>query len=117
MSSPADVSLARLATLFDAQRLTGAIDRAVCASRAYSRSRKSRPHQSSTDAASNFASTDAKKAHPPPEQKELNVSWLSSPSAEKQRNSFRRSLRRLARAHRSVQDRCRFNLNQKFWIC
>src|SRR5438552_13735086 len=49
------------------------MDRAVFAPRVCSRSRKSPQHQSPTNAVSNFASTDAKKVHPPLEQKESNA--------------------------------------------
>src|SRR6266480_7792682 len=73
MSSPVDIFRVRLATLFDAQRSIAAMDRAVFAPRACSRSRKSPQHQSPTNAVSNFASTDAKKVHPPLEQKQSNA--------------------------------------------
>src|SRR5258708_15182785 len=73
MSCPVDVSLAPLPALSDALRRVAATDRAVCGPRACNRSRKSRPHRSRTNAVSNFASTDAKKAHRPLEQKESNA--------------------------------------------
>src|SRR6266581_4368516 len=73
MSSPVDVSLAPLPALSDAPRRVAATDRAVSAPRACNRSRKSRPHRCRTNAVSNFASTDAKKVHPPLEQKESNA--------------------------------------------
>src|SRR6266436_2086607 len=73
MSSPVDVFRARLAKLSDAPRSIAAIDLAVCAPRACNRSRKARPRRSRTNAVSNFASTDATKAHPPLEQKESNA--------------------------------------------
>src|SRR6267142_2257547 len=76
MSCPVDVSLAPLPALSDALRRVAATDRAVCGPRACNRSRKSRPHRSRTNAVSNLASTDAKKAHRPLEQKESNAgSW------------------------------------------
>src|SRR5205809_7633555 len=80
MSSPVDVSRARLAKLSDAPRSIAAIDRAVCAPRACNRSRKSRPHRSRTNAVSNFASTDVKKVHPPLEQKESNAGSREFPA-------------------------------------
>src|SRR6267142_2712726 len=70
MSCPVDVSLAPLPALSDALRRVAATDRAVCGPRACNRNRRSRPHRSRTNAVSNFASTDAKKVHPPLEQKE-----------------------------------------------
>src|SRR5438876_9871626 len=98
MSSPVDVFRARLAKLSDAPRSIAAIDLAVCAPRACNRSRKSRPRRSRTNAVSNFASTDATKAHPPLEQKESNAGSREFPVQSD-----------------SVQHRCRFDFYQKFW--
>src|SRR4030095_10362730 len=80
MSIPADIFLAPLATLFDALRSTSAMDPAVSAPRACSRSRESRPGRSPTDAVSNFASTDAKRAHRLLERKELNAASREFPA-------------------------------------
>src|SRR6266550_4425238 len=87
MSCPVDVSLAPLPALSDALRRVAATDRAVCTPRACNRSRKSRPHQSRTNAVSNFASTDAKKVHPPLKQRESNAYSLEFPVAKTQSNT------------------------------
>src|SRR5215475_12385988 len=73
MSSPVDISPTPRAAPSDALRSVVARDRAVSAPRACNHSRKSRPRRSSTNAVSNFASTDVRKAHPLLEQKGLNA--------------------------------------------
>src|SRR5215472_14683038 len=70
MSSPVDVSLALIPAPPDALRSIAVTDQAVSGPRACSRSRKSLPLRLPTSAVSNFASTDAKKAHLPLERKE-----------------------------------------------
>src|SRR5207245_6922128 len=122
ISTTADLSLVPFATLPDVLRSVGAMDRAVSAPHACSRNQMSRRHRFLKNVVSSFASTDARKAHLLLEQKELNAGSREQSGAitrvrRAKAKQLRRSLERLVRAHRSLQHRCRFDLDKKFWNC